>query len=122
MPAEGNKTAETTIGVIPIDSIFSPIKRVAYHVESARVGQRTDYDRLILDVTTNGSLSPEEALRQAADILVDRLQIFTDPERTRISEELPLEGVVRRRCRGRHGRRAHRGARARCALVQLSQA
>jgi DNA-directed RNA polymerase subunit alpha len=94
VPAEGNKTAETTIGVIPIDSIFSPIKRVAYHVESARVGQRTDYDRLILDVTTNGSLSPEEALRQAADILVDRLHIFTDPERTRISEDLPLEGIV----------------------------
>jgi DNA-directed RNA polymerase subunit alpha len=93
VPAEGNKTAETTIGVIPIDSIFSPIKRVAYHVESARVGQRTDYDRLILDVTTNGALMPEEALRQGAEILVERLQIFTDPERTRMTEEMQLDGV-----------------------------
>ena len=83
VPAEGNKTPETTIGVIPIDSIFSPIKRVAYHVESARVGQRTDYDKLVLDVTTNGALNPDEALRQAAELLVDRLEIFTEPERAR---------------------------------------
>ena len=76
--AEGNKTPETTIGVIPIDSIFTPIKRVAYTIESARVGQRTDYDKLVLDVTTNGALGPEEALRQAAEILVDRLSIFVD--------------------------------------------
>jgi len=92
--AEGNKTPETTIGVIPIDSMFSPIKRVAYHVESARVGQRTDYDKLILDVTTNGALMPEEALRQAAELLVDRLMIFTDPERTRSSEEYELEAAA----------------------------
>ena len=92
--AEGNKTPETTIGVIPIDSMFSPIKRVAYHVESARVGQRTDYDKLILDVTTNGALMPEEALRQAAELLVDRLTIFTDPERTRSSEEYELEAAA----------------------------
>ena len=85
VPAEGNKTPETVIGVIPIDSIFSPIKRVSYHVESARVGQRTDYDKLILDITTNGALMPEEALRQAAEILVDRMSIFTDPDRTRSS-------------------------------------
>ncbi len=92
--AEGNKTPETTIGVIPIDSMFSPIKRVAYHVESARVGQRTDYDKLILDVTTNGALMPEEALRQAAELLVDRLTIFTDPERTRSSEEYELDAAA----------------------------
>ena len=88
VPAEGNKTPETTIGVIPIDSIFSPIKRVAYNVDSARVGQRTDYDKLVLDVTTNGAITPQEALRQAADILVERLQIFTDPDRTRSTETL----------------------------------
>jgi DNA-directed RNA polymerase subunit alpha len=81
VPAEGNKTPETTIGVIPIDSIFTPIKRVAYTVENARVGQRTDYDKLVLDVTTNGALMPEEALRQAAEILVDRLSIFVDVAR-----------------------------------------
>ena len=92
VPAEGNKTPETIIGVIPIDSIFGPIKRVAYTVESARVGQRTDYDKLIMDITTNGALMPEEALRQAAELLVDRLTIFTDPARTRISgEEQTLE-------------------------------
>ena len=94
VPAEGNKTPETVIGVIPIDSIFSPIKRVSYHVESARVGQRTDYDKLILDITTNGALMPEEALRQAAEILVDRMSIFTDPDRTRSTDEYPIEGLA----------------------------
>jgi DNA-directed RNA polymerase subunit alpha len=79
--AEGNKTPETIIGVIPIDSIFGPIRKVSYTVDSARVGQRTDYDKLVLDITTNGALMPEEALRQAADLLVDRLSIFTDTPR-----------------------------------------
>jgi DNA-directed RNA polymerase subunit alpha len=91
--ADGNKGVETVIGVMPIDSIFSPIKRVSYIVESARVGQRTDYDKLILDVVTNGAITPEEALRQAADILVDRLQIFTDPDRQRAADEFPIEGI-----------------------------
>ena len=91
--AEGNKSDETVIGVMPIDSIFSPIKRVSYIVESARVGQRTDYDKLILDVVTNGAITPEEALRQAAELLVDRLQIFTDPDRQRAVDEFPIEGI-----------------------------
>ena len=91
--ADGNKGPETVIGVMPIDSIFSPIKRVSYIVESARVGQRTDYDKLILDVVTNGAITPEEALRQAAELLVDRLQIFTDPDRQRAFDEFPIEGV-----------------------------
>ncbi len=89
VPAEGNKTPDMVIGDIPIDSIFSPIRRVAYHVDSARVGQRTDYDKLVLDITTNGALNPDEALRQAAEILVDRLQMFTDPDRTRATDEMP---------------------------------
>jgi len=92
--ADGNKAPETVIGVIPIDSIFSPIRRVAYTVESARVGQRTDYDKLILDITTNGAVTPEEALRQAADLLVERLEIFTDPERQRSADEFPVEGMA----------------------------
>ena len=91
--ADGNKAPDMVIGDIPIDSIFSPIKRVAYHVESARVGQRTDYDKLILDVTTNGALNPDEALRQAAEILVDRLSMFTDPDRTRTPEDYMLDSV-----------------------------
>jgi DNA-directed RNA polymerase subunit alpha len=91
--AEGNKTPETIIGVIPIDSIFSPVRRVSYHVESARVGQRTDYDKLILDITTNGALAPEEALRQAAEILMDRMSIFTDPDRARSGEETGADAL-----------------------------
>jgi len=80
-PAEDNKTADQPIGVIPIDSIFSPVKRVAYEVESARVGQRTDYDKLTLDIETDGSVEPQAALREAAEILITSLGIFTDAER-----------------------------------------
>src|ERR671921_1114206 len=80
-PAEDNKTEDQPIGVIPIDSIFSPVKRVAYQVESARVGQRTDYDKLTLDIETDGSVDPHAALREAAEILIQSLAIFTDPER-----------------------------------------
>ena len=78
VPAELNRGPETTIGVIPIDSIFSPVRRVAYEVEAARVGQRTDYDKLVLDVTTDGSLEPKDAIGQAAEILIRQLAIFTD--------------------------------------------
>jgi DNA-directed RNA polymerase subunit alpha len=77
-PAEENKTQDQPIGVIPIDSIFSPVKRVAYQVESARVGQRTDYDKLTLDIETDGSVEPQAALREAAEILISSLAIFTD--------------------------------------------
>jgi DNA-directed RNA polymerase subunit alpha len=80
-PAEDNKTPEQPIGVIPIDSIFSPVKRVAYSVESARVGQRTDYDKLTLDIETDGSLDPHAALREAAETLIKYLAIFSEPER-----------------------------------------
>jgi DNA-directed RNA polymerase subunit alpha len=80
-PAEDNKSPDQPIGVIPIDSIFSPVKRVAYEVESARVGQRTDYDKLTLDIETDGSVEPQAALREAAEILISSLAIFTDAER-----------------------------------------
>ncbi len=80
-PAEDNKTPDQPIGVIPIDSIFSPVKRVAYQVESARVGQRTDYDKLTLDIETDGSVAPQAALREAAEILIKSLAIFTDADR-----------------------------------------
>jgi DNA-directed RNA polymerase subunit alpha len=80
VPAEGNRGPETSIGVIPIDSIFSPVRRVAYDVEAARVGQRTDYDKLRLDVTTDGSIEPKDAIGQAARILIEQLAIFTDGE------------------------------------------
>src|SRR6059036_359436 len=81
VPAEGNRGQAHTIGVIPVDSMFSPINRVAYDVEAARVGQRTDYDKLVLDVTTNGSIDPKDAIGQAAEILIRQLAIFTDLER-----------------------------------------
>jgi DNA-directed RNA polymerase subunit alpha len=78
VPAEGNRGQAHTIGVIPVDSMFSPVRRVAYDVEAARVGQRTDYDKLILDVTTNGSVKPKDAIAEAAEILIRQLAIFTD--------------------------------------------
>jgi DNA-directed RNA polymerase subunit alpha len=81
VPAELNRGPEHTIGVIPVDSIFSPVRRVTYDVEAARVGQRTDYDKLRLDVTTDGSLNPRDAIAQAAEILIRQLAIFTDIEK-----------------------------------------
>jgi DNA-directed RNA polymerase subunit alpha len=80
-PAEENKTADQPIGVIPIDSIFSPVRRVAYSVEQARVGQRTDYDKLTLDIETDSSIDPQAALREASEILISQLAIFTDADR-----------------------------------------
>src|SRR5204862_5753498 len=78
VPAELNRGEQHTIGVVPVDSIFSPVRRVAYEVEAARVGQRTDYDKLGLDVTTDGSIEPRDAIGQAAEILIRQLAIFTD--------------------------------------------
>ena len=84
-PSEDNKSPDQPIGVIPIDSIFSPVRRVAYGVEPARVGQRTDYDKLTLDIETDGSIDPPAALREAAEILIAQLAIFTDPSASRSS-------------------------------------
>ena len=91
-PAELNRGPQHTIGVIPIDSIFSPVRRVAYQVESARVGQRTDYDKLTLDITTDGSVEPKDALAEAAEILIRQLAIFTDPDK--IDEFRATDGGV----------------------------
>jgi DNA-directed RNA polymerase subunit alpha len=94
VPGELNRGPEHTIGVIPIDSIFSPVRRVAYDVEAARVGQRTDYDKLRLDVTTDGSLDPRDAIAQAAEILIRQLAIFTDIEKIEGFGETPLDTPV----------------------------
>jgi DNA-directed RNA polymerase subunit alpha len=80
-PAEENKSDEQPIGVIPIDSIFSPIRRASYAVATARVGQRTDFDKLTLELETDGSIEPAAALREASEILIKSLAIFTDAER-----------------------------------------
>ena len=77
LPGDANKKADQPIGVIPIDSIFSPVTRVRYGIEAARVGQRTDYDKLILEMWTDGRLKPDEALKQASEILSHHLSVFT---------------------------------------------
>jgi DNA-directed RNA polymerase subunit alpha len=76
VPAELNKKEDVAIGVIPIDSIFTPIRRVNFSVENTRVGQRTDYDKLILEIWTNGAITPKDALLYASNILQRHLDIF----------------------------------------------
>jgi DNA-directed RNA polymerase subunit alpha len=88
IPAERNKTATMPIGTIPIDALFSPIRKVNYTVQNARVGQVTDYDKLILDVWTNGAVRPSDAVAFAAKILKDQLSIFINFEET---EEAPYQ-------------------------------
>lgn len=90
-PAEENKDDDQPIGVIPIDSIFSPIRRCSYVVEAARVGQRTDFDKLTLELETDGSIEPNTALREASEILIKSLAIFSDPDRV---EELTAREPV----------------------------
>ena len=90
-PADENKSEDKPIGVVPIDSIFSPIRRAAYNVDTARVGQRTDFDKLSLEVETDGSIEPGAALRDAAEILIKSLAIFTTADRV---DELRGEGAV----------------------------
>jgi DNA-directed RNA polymerase subunit alpha len=80
VPAERNKTAQMAVGVIPIDSLFSPIRKVNFVVTNARVGQQTDYDRLTLEVWTNGAVKPDDAVAFAAKILKDQLSIFINFE------------------------------------------
>jgi DNA-directed RNA polymerase subunit alpha len=76
VPAETNKKEDQAIGVIPLDSIFTPVKNVNFYVENTRVGQKTDYDKLVLEITTNGSISPKDALLYASNILQRHLDIF----------------------------------------------
>jgi DNA-directed RNA polymerase subunit alpha len=78
VPAEKQSLHEHTIGIIPVDSIFSPILKVNYWVEDTRVGQRTDFDRLILEVHTDGSLRPYEAVSRAAQLLREKLNLFAE--------------------------------------------
>ncbi len=89
VPSEENYQADQPIGTIAIDSIFTPILNVRYQVEPTRVGQKTDYEKLTLEITTDGSITPEEALATAAKILRDHIQLFLnfDAEETQIAEE-----------------------------------
>ncbi|MBN65991.1 MAG: DNA-directed RNA polymerase subunit alpha [Rickettsiales bacterium] len=80
VPASANRPSDAPIGLIPIDSLFSPVEKVSYKVENARVGQRTDYDKLILEITTDGSIIPEDAVALSARILQDQLNLFINFE------------------------------------------
>jgi DNA-directed RNA polymerase subunit alpha len=85
-PAEQNKKPDQPIGIIAIDSLFSPVRRVRYTVENTRVGQRTDYDKLILEVWTDGRITPEDALVQASNILRHHLDAFCDYDKNMVIE------------------------------------
>ncbi|MDB6125303.1 MAG: rpoA [Pedosphaera sp.] len=86
-PGDENKKPNQAIGVIAIDSLFSPVTRVRYQVESARVGQRTDYDRLILEIWTDGRISPDDALTQASAILQHHLDVFVGYDKNAVEFE-----------------------------------
>jgi DNA-directed RNA polymerase subunit alpha len=97
VPAAGNKTEETPIGVIPVDSIHTPSRKVRYTVTNARVGQRTDYDKLTLELWTNGSVEPEDAVAYSAKILREQLKVFVhfdeDIEPEVVEDTSPQEEV-----------------------------
>ncbi len=90
-PGDANKKPDQAIGVIPIDSIFSPVTRVRYLVENARVGQRTDYDRLLLEIWTDGRISPDDALTQASAILQHHLDVFVGYDKNVVEFEEVVE-------------------------------
>ena len=96
VPADKNRSEESPIGLIPIDSVFSPIRKVAYKVDNARVGQVTDFDKLSLEVTTDGTVAPEDAVALASRILQDQLQLFINFEEPKLAvqeevrDELPF--------------------------------
>lgn len=90
VPGSQNRAEDAPIGLIPVDSIFSPVRRVSYKVENTRVGQVTDYDKLTMDVETNGTISPDDAVALAARILQDQLQLFINFEEPQ-GREVPAE-------------------------------
>ncbi|MEX2617967.1 MAG: DNA-directed RNA polymerase subunit alpha [Alphaproteobacteria bacterium] len=93
VPASQNRPEDAPIGLIPIDSVFSPVRKVSYKVENTRVGQATDYDKLAMDIETNGAVTPDDAVAYAARILQDQLQLFInfeEPE-NRAAEEAASE-------------------------------
>jgi DNA-directed RNA polymerase subunit alpha len=82
VPADENKTNTLPVGTIAIDSIYTPIKNVKYHIENYRVEQKTDYEKLVLEITTDGSLHPKDALKEAAEILIHHFMLFSDEKMT----------------------------------------
>ncbi|MHB1922830.1 MAG: DNA-directed RNA polymerase subunit alpha [Chitinophagaceae bacterium] len=94
VPAEENKPKDAPFGFVPIDSIFTPIKNVKYSIENTRVEQKTDYEKLIMDVITDGTIHPEEAVKQASRILIQHLMIITDENISFDSKDTQQEDVV----------------------------
>jgi DNA-directed RNA polymerase subunit alpha len=94
VPAEDNKPKEAPFGFIPTDSIFTPIKNVKYSIENTRVEQRTDFEKLIMEVSTDGTIHPEEAVKQASRILIQHLMIITDENITFDNKEEKKEDLV----------------------------
>jgi DNA-directed RNA polymerase subunit alpha len=90
VPAEENRVEDAPFGLIPIDSIFTPIKNVKFSVENWRVEQKTDYEKLNLEITTDGSIHPKDALKEAAKILIHHFMLFSDEK---ITLETPIEVV-----------------------------
>ena len=87
VPAEENKLSEQEIGVIPVSSIYTPIKNVKYSIENIRVEQKTDFEKLIIEIVTDGSIAPTDALKEAAKILIYHFMLFSDEKITIDSEE-----------------------------------
>lgn len=94
VPSEENRVKDAPFGFIPIDSIFTPIKNVKYTVENTRVEQRTDYEKLLMEVVTDGTIHPEEAVKQASRILIQHLMIITDENITFDAKEEKKEDLV----------------------------
>jgi DNA-directed RNA polymerase subunit alpha len=94
VPADENKVKDAPFGLIPIDSIYTPIKNVKYSIENTRVEQRTDYEKLIMEVKTDGTIHPEEAVKQASRILIQHLMIITDENITFDNKEEKKEDLV----------------------------
>jgi DNA-directed RNA polymerase subunit alpha len=94
VPAEENKQNDAVIGVVPIDSVFTPIKNVKYAVENTRVEQKTDYEKLIISLVTDGSIHPEDALKEAAKILIQHFMLFSDESITLESKPKDIANEV----------------------------
>jgi len=99
LPKESRKKEKLEIGVILLDSIFTPVKRVSFKVEQMRVGERTDFDRLFLEVETDGTQSPEEAVRQASEILVKHFSLITETFEKKVIPSVPKKPAKRKKAK-----------------------
>ncbi len=94
VPAEENLPKDAPIGVVPVDAIYTPIKKVAYKIENTRVGQRTDYEKLTVEIKTDGTIHPEEAVKEASRILIQHLMLITDENITFNDSSSREENIV----------------------------